>query len=81
MGSEKLDRLKKMNQVVENANLKQAKEAPKKEQKTDQKPTTKRKHIIIPLEWDEVIKNNYGGTFSSYALSAIRKQLESDGYL
>ena len=77
MGNSKLDRLEKMSEVVEKADLKAMKETPKKENKAE----TKRKHIIIPLEWDKAIKNNYGGTATSYILTALKKQLESDGYL
>jgi len=77
MGNSKLDRLEKMSEVVEKADLKST----KKIFKTDKKVETKRKHIIIPLEWDEAIKNNYGGTATSYILTALKKQLESDGYL
>ena len=77
MGNSKLDRLEKMSEVVEKADLKAMKETPK----LDKKVGTKRKHIIIPLEWDEAIKNNYGGTATSYILTALKKQLESDGYL
>ena len=77
MDNSKLDRLEKMSEVVEKADLKAMKETPKKENKAE----TKRKHIIIPLEWDEAIKNNYGGTATSYILTALKKQLESDGYL
>lgn len=77
MGNSKLDRLEKMSEVVEKADLKAMKETPKKENKAE----TKRKHIIIPLAWDEAIKNNYGGTATSYILTALKKQLESDGYL
>ena len=77
MSNSKLDRLEKMSQVVEKADLK----ATKKKAETSHKAQTKRKHIIIPLEWDEAIKNNYGGTATSYILTALKKQLESDGYL
>jgi hypothetical protein len=77
MGNSKLDRLEKMSEVVEKADLK----ATKKKAEIIQKAQTKRKHIIIPLEWDEAIKNNYGGTATSYILTALKKQLESDGYL
>ncbi|HFU75290.1 MAG TPA: hypothetical protein ENK66_03500 [Arcobacter sp.] len=77
MAKSKLDRLEKMSEVVEKADLKAANDTPKNEKKAE----TKRKHIIIPLEWDEAIKNNYGGTATSYILTALKKQLESDGYL
>lgn len=77
MAKSKLDRLEKMSEVVEKADLKATKEVSKKVIKAQ----TKRKHIIIPLEWDEAIKNNYGGTATSYILTALKKQLESDGYL
>ena len=77
MGNSKLNRLEKMSEVVEKADLKST----KKIAKSDKKVETKRKHIIIPLEWDEAIKNNYGGTATSYILTALKKQLESDGYL
>ena len=77
MGNSKLDRLEKMSEVVKKADLKTTEKKPKSETKVE----TKRKHIIIPLEWDEAIKNNYGGTATSYILTALKKQLESDGYL
>jgi len=77
MGNSKLDRLEKMSEVVKKADLKTT----EKTQKSEKKVETKRKHIIIPLEWDEAIKNNYGGTATSYILTALKKQLESDGYL
>jgi len=77
MGNSKLDRLEKMSEVVKKADLKTTEKIPKSEKKVE----TKRKHIIIPLEWDEAIKNNYGGTATSYILTALKKQLESDGYL
>lgn len=77
MAKSKLDRLEKMSEVVEKADLKATKEVSKKVIKAQ----TKRKHIIIPLEWDEAIRNNYGGTATSYILTALKKQLESDGYL
>ena len=77
MGNSKLDRLEKMNEVVKKADLK----AIRKKVEITQKAQTKRKHIIIPLEWDEAIKSNYGGTATSYILTALKKQLESDGYL
>ena len=77
MGNSKLDRLEKMSEVVEKADLK----ASKKNAEISQKAQTKRKHIIIPLEWDDAIKNNYGGTATSYILTALKKQLETDGYL
>lgn len=77
MAKSKLDRLEKMSEVIEKADLK----ATKKKTEITQKAQTKRKHIIIPLEWDEAIKNNYGGTATSYILTALKKQLESDGYL
>ena len=77
MGNSKLDRLEKMSEVVKKADLKTTEKTPKLEKKVE----TKRKHIIIPLEWDEAIKNNYGGTATSYILTALKKQLESDGYL
>ena len=77
MGNSKLDRLEKMSEIVEKADLKVS----KNKAKIVQKAATKRKHIIIPLEWDEAIKDNYGGTATSYILTALKKQLESDGYL
>jgi len=77
MGNSKLDRLEKMSEVVKKADLKTTDKTAKLERKVE----TKRKHIIIPLEWDEAIKNNYGGTATSYILTALKKQLESDGYL
>jgi len=77
MDNSKLDRLEKMSEVVKKADLKTTEKTPKSEKKVE----TKRKHIIIPLEWDEAIKNNYGGTATSYILTALKKQLESDEYL
>jgi len=77
MGNSKLDRLEKMSEVVKKADLKTTEKTLKSEKKVE----TKRKHIIIPLEWDEAIKNNYGGTATSYILTALKKQLESDEYL
>ena len=77
MAKSKLDRLEKMSEVVEKADLKVMEKAAE----PNQKAQTKRKHIIIPLEWDDAIKNNYGGTATSYILTALKKQLESDGYL
>jgi len=77
MAKSKLDRLEKMSEVVEKADLKVMEKAAKPNKNVE----TKRKHIIIPLEWDEAIKNNYGGTATSYILTALKKQLESDGYL
>jgi hypothetical protein len=35
----------------------------------------------MPKEWSDAIKNNYGGTATSYMLIAIKKQLEQDGYI
>jgi hypothetical protein len=78
MGNSKLDRLEKMSEVVERADLKAA---TKKADKSNKNSAKKRKHIIIPLEWDEAIKNNYGGTATSYILTALKKQLERDGYI
>jgi len=74
MSKSKLDKLEKMSEFIEKADLKASK-------KSVTKAETKRKHIIIPLEWDKAIKNNYGGTATSYILTALKKQLESDGYL
>lgn len=74
MAKDKSNRLKKMSQAVENADLKT------KEKQTAQ-PTKIRKHINMPKDWDEAIKNNYGGTVTSYILTALKKQLEQDNLI
>jgi len=76
MPKDKLDRLSKMSGAVESADLK-TKEAREK----PQRPETVRKHINMPKDWADAIKNNYGGTATSYMLTAIKKQLEQDGYI
>jgi hypothetical protein len=77
MADSKLERLKSMDKVVENADMKiqVAKE------QTDQKPQQVNKHIKMPKDWADAIKNNHGGTTTSYILTAIKIQLQRDGYL
>ena len=72
MGSEKLDRLQKMERVVNSADMSISKR---------EKPQKIKKHINMPKEWDEAIKNNYAGTVTSYILTALKKQLEKDRYI
>ena len=77
MAKDKLDRLNKMDKVVENADMKtiEAKE------QTDQKPQQINKHIKMPKDWADAIKNNHGGTTTSYILTAVKIQLQRDGYI
>ena len=77
MPNTKKDRFKKMTMVVENADMKTKGE----KQTLTTKPQQIRKHINMPKEWADAIKNNYGGTATSYMLTAIKKQLEQDGYI
>ena len=77
MAKNRLDRLNKMDKVVENADMK-TKES--KEQ-ADQKPQQINKHIKMPKDWVDAIKNNHGGTATSYILTAVKIQLQRDGYI
>jgi len=76
MGS-KADRFDKMNNAVENADMK----SNEVEEKPNQKPQQVRKQLNMPKEWSDAIKNNYAGTATSYILTAIKKQLEQDQYI
>jgi hypothetical protein len=77
VADKKLERLKNMDKVVENADMKTqvAKE------QTDQKPQQVRKQLNMPKDWSDAIKANYAGTATSYILTAIKKQLEQDQYI
>jgi len=77
MGNDKLDRLAKMGDAVQKADLRTKDSKPN----NSNKPQQVRKHINMPKEWSDAIKNNYGGTATSYMLTAIKKQLEQDGYI
>ena len=70
--SDKLNRLDKMSSVVNSADMSSTK---------PMKPQKIKKHISMPKEWDEVIKKQYGGTVTSYILTALKKQLEQDRYI
>lgn len=72
----KKDRLSKLDDAVSKADLKT-----ESHPTTENKPETVRKHISMPKEWSDIIKTNYAGTANSYIISALRKQLESDGYI
>lgn len=73
----KADRFNKMNNAVENADMK----SNEVEEKPNQKPQQVRKQLNMPKEWSDAIKNNYAGTATSYILTAIKKQLEQDQYI
>lgn len=77
MAKNKLDRLNKMDEAVAGADMK---ENEAKEQ-SDQKPQQINKHIKMPKEWADAIKNNHGGTTTSYILTAVKIQLQRDGYI
>ena len=77
MAKDRLDRLNKMDEAVATADMK-TKES--KEQ-TNQKPQQINKHIKMPKEWADAIKNNHGGTTTSYILTAVKIQLQRDGYI
>jgi len=77
MAKNKLDRLEKMDLAVENADMKTV----EKKEKIDQKPQQINKHIKMPKAWADAIKNNHGGTTTSYILTAVKIQLQRDGYI
>ena len=77
MAKDKLDRFNMMDEVVENADMK----AVVAKEKTKDKPQQINKHIKMPKDWADAIKNNHGGTTTSYILTAVKIQLQRDGYI
>ena len=77
MADSKADRFKKMSSAVENADMK----SEEKKEQTDNKPQQINKHIKMPKDWADAIKNNHGGTTTSYILTAVKIQLQRDGYI
>jgi hypothetical protein len=77
MSDSKADRFKKMSNAVENSDMK----SKEKKEQTDQKPQQINKHIKMPKDWADAIKNNHGGTTTSYILTAVKIQLQRDGYI
>lgn len=69
----RLNRLENMETAVAKADIATA--------ETKEQPKQVRKHVIIPKDWSDAIKSNYGGTMTSYILIALKAQLEKDGYL
>jgi len=77
MSDRKADRFKNMRNAVETADMK----ATEPKEPTEQKPQQINKHIKMPKEWADAIKNNHGGTTTSYILTAVKIQLQRDGYI
>ena len=77
MSDKKADRFKNMRNAVETADMK----AIEPKEPTEQKPQQVNKHIKMPKEWADAIKNNHGGTTTSYILTAVKIQLQRDGYI
>jgi hypothetical protein len=63
-----------VDQAVKSANLKESNTAsPNKEKKI--------KTIQILVDWEDKIKNYYGGTVASYITMAIQEKMKKDGIL
>lgn len=77
MAKDKLDRLENLDKAVQNADMK----TEQKKEQTDHKPQQINKHIKMPKDWADAIKNNHGGTTTSYILTAVKIQLQRDGYI
>lgn len=77
MAKDKLDRFNKMDNIVDKSDMK-SKEV---KENVDNKPQQVNKHIKMPKDWADAIKNNHGGTTTSYILTAVKIQLQADGYI
>ncbi len=63
-----------VDQAVKSANLKESNTASTNKEK-------KIKTIQILVDWEDKIKNYYGGTVASYITMAIQEKMKKDGIL
>jgi len=77
MAKDRLSRLDNLDEAVENAHMK----SEEKKEQSNEKPQQINKHIKMPKDWADAIKNNHGGTTTSYILTAVKIQLQRDGYI
>jgi hypothetical protein len=68
--------LEHLDEAMESANLKEA----SKQKKVSSKQK-KVKTIQILVDWEDRIKNYYGGTVASYITQAIQEKMIKDGIL
>ncbi len=88
MAKDKKDFFGKMGAIGDSAGLKEVRKKmvvkpDTKENKEDEKKLSKLKHKQISLdrEWEQVIKEYYSGTVTSYITMAIREKMKRDGIL
>jgi hypothetical protein len=70
------DKLDFVDQAVESASLQE-----KKNKTTKGKKEKKIKTINLLIDWENRIKEYYGGTVSGYITTAIQEKMERDGIL